>query len=1015
MTSPTYRWGPPSGPRYRPYERRRYYDDQKDPYYDRPPPPLPPPPPPPPSRSYGGYDTPKSYTDGPRHYEGPGYYDRAPRAPYRYSEKPDFYAYRRKYSDERRNDDVMRRSVSDERRDEIQREDRRAASDEIRRSVSDDMRKYSALEERKTSAEDLARHGDGRYRTKLEQSQEFQKNTETPVATIHDDQRSQLVTPENTAGISKQIETAKTDDNLQTSSVSESISTETETTTLSEKEEKPLPEVPCNPIVPNSTVILETGHHSPPPQSLLLGSDSVDKIEPIQVQDSSVVTEIVKKETVDSEMVDIQDSDKDQMRHEGQVFPLNKLESDFEDVLQLSSCELHKSMKYLSTTSDPFKIINRSVNTDKVRKELTTRISQHRKSLKISSSIHQKQFRKIKSYWLGYCNHMETSQQEPDPTQLQTAVDPASPGLSSRRSRTHGGDTVRSEAEFMEILANLERQTAMDPSLRATQTSATIPKLIYDPVIRDEYRYLDSNNIILDKTIPYRRLDTDFSSAPFTPEEHELFCEAYLISPKQFGRIAKYMGGGRSFGDCVLHYYRTKKDVDYKSMLASKGRKGFKKNSKKKSAQKSVMKKTHIVEDEEQAKKIISLEVTEKKKLITADEHDEKQKQSDELADKKSLDQKRTPKVVKVESRKVDSPSNVWTMFDKNAFQQLLPLHGTDFEKIASKLKTKTPDMIKNYYNTNKDSKGWSILTEKADDRNSKRSDKALLALKQALDKKSSHITEISQKNAQRLSKEHNMPMPHLFDHAGNLPPAKVQSQTPIHISSHSQKQLIQDSVLAETSVPKVDQQSWVNPVQPETKLAQDSTPVKSEKSQSPVDPQALSDQQVQSPTQLQSTFVEKTVQYSDQNIMKSAQALSPPTKPSVSQQTVPALINTELPPLKTESCLSSRFQLPSINLPPPTPQYARPVLPPISQESPLYLPRLERAVAGKLPPPLPSPLQLTNTEGQEEAMAAAALGCLARTPIFGTQLYSSPILYGSTVTRESNERSQPHPQPHRK
>ena len=132
------------------------------------------------------------------------------------------------------------------------------------------------------------------------------------------------------------------------------------------------------------------------------------------------------------------------------------------------------------------------------------------------------------------------------------------------RASGHNADTVRSEAEFMEILATLEWENSRDPKNRAKLTSAKIPDMILDPTER-EARFVDSNNIIVDPSIAFERLSADGVDV-FSVEEHKAFCEGYKLYPKQFGLIAKHMNFVKSSEECVLHYYLTKKQVDYKTI-----------------------------------------------------------------------------------------------------------------------------------------------------------------------------------------------------------------------------------------------------------------------------------------------------------------------------------------------------------------------------------------------------------------------------------------------------------------
>ncbi|KAG0688266.1 hypothetical protein C6P40_001201, partial [Pichia californica] len=167
----------------------------------------------------------------------------------------------------------------------------------------------------------------------------------------------------------------------------------------------------------------------------------------------------------------------------------------------------------------------------------------------------------------------------------EVSIQPVKP-TSSRRSRHHG-DSVRTEAEFMEILATLEQERERDPLVRAQYGAAIISDMIMDPI--EKYamnRKMDSNNLIRDTSAWASRILSD-PIDNFTEAEHAKFCDLYILHPKKFGRISHEMGGLRTPEECVLHYYRTKKDTNYKQLIANKNKKSKKKVMKKKKDSKS--------------------------------------------------------------------------------------------------------------------------------------------------------------------------------------------------------------------------------------------------------------------------------------------------------------------------------------------------------------------------------------------------------------------------------------------
>ena len=150
----------------------------------------------------------------------------------------------------------------------------------------------------------------------------------------------------------------------------------------------------------------------------------------------------------------------------------------------------------------------------------------------------------------------------------------------ARRARHHG-DSVRTEAEFLDILATFEKEREKDPLVKAQYGAAIIPEQTMDPVQKMGLdKYMNSNNRVQDKDEWARRIVTDPIDT-FTDAEQKKFEKAFGLYPKKFGRISKYMGGLRSPEECVLHYYVTKRKVDYKEIVASKNKRGKRKAKKK--------------------------------------------------------------------------------------------------------------------------------------------------------------------------------------------------------------------------------------------------------------------------------------------------------------------------------------------------------------------------------------------------------------------------------------------------
>ncbi|WVO16371.1 hypothetical protein L204_104046 [Cryptococcus depauperatus] len=216
----------------------------------------------------------------------------------------------------------------------------------------------------------------------------------------------------------------------------------------------------------------------------------------------------------------------------------------------------------------------------------------------------KKEYLALDGEWREHCIFLDDlmKQRGPPPAELYAipgAIGPVvtpGPGISttpaveeifnprSNRRRGLGGDIVATDAEFEEILAGLADNALKDPNLRASKTAAVIPDMILGEE-RNLY-FHDDNDLVTD---PLSFYDNHGVAEPiWTTEERATFVRRYLAYPKQFGRIAEGIPN-KSAGDCVLYYYRTKKEVDYKGMLASKRGGGKRKLALKKGAKSSAL------------------------------------------------------------------------------------------------------------------------------------------------------------------------------------------------------------------------------------------------------------------------------------------------------------------------------------------------------------------------------------------------------------------------------------------
>ncbi|GAA5884675.1 hypothetical protein JCM16303_003709 [Sporobolomyces ruberrimus] len=142
------------------------------------------------------------------------------------------------------------------------------------------------------------------------------------------------------------------------------------------------------------------------------------------------------------------------------------------------------------------------------------------------------------------------------------------------------GDAVRSEAEFLEILASLENADLRDPDVRAARTAAVVPDMAVDPSERAEIISctFDDERYRIDDPVSAYGVTTPMET--WTEAEVEMFCKGYSQHPKQFGKIAQGLAD-KTTAQCVLFYYRMKNAIDFRSLADRRGRDGRRKKTKK--------------------------------------------------------------------------------------------------------------------------------------------------------------------------------------------------------------------------------------------------------------------------------------------------------------------------------------------------------------------------------------------------------------------------------------------------
>jgi hypothetical protein len=166
-----------------------------------------------------------------------------------------------------------------------------------------------------------------------------------------------------------------------------------------------------------------------------------------------------------------------------------------------------------------------------------------------------------------------------DPSGLPFFPEPMTPGPSivgrgNRRNPSTAfgyGDAVRSEAEFLEILASLETADMRDPNVRATRTAAIVPDMVLDETERRNILSFEDDRRLVEDPVAFYSLRAPLDL--WTEDEVQIFCKRFSQHPKQFGRIAAELSE-KSTAQCVLFYYRMKTTIDFRSLSDRRSRDG---------------------------------------------------------------------------------------------------------------------------------------------------------------------------------------------------------------------------------------------------------------------------------------------------------------------------------------------------------------------------------------------------------------------------------------------------------
>eukprot|EP01113_Clastostelium_recurvatum_P024352 TRINITY_DN2908_c0_g1_i5.p1 TRINITY_DN2908_c0_g1~~TRINITY_DN2908_c0_g1_i5.p1 ORF type:complete len:1815 (-),score=266.53 TRINITY_DN2908_c0_g1_i5:405-5849(-) len=326
------------------------------------------------------------------------------------------------------------------------------------------------------------------------------------------------------------------------------------------------------------------------------------------------------------------------------------------------------------------------------------------------------------------------------------------PAIGSPPTRRGGllgsSDVVHSEAELMEILAQLQEQEENNPDTRYCSALATIPPMVLDDYVADgegagegamgRRKFYDQNGYVEDcLALERARKQTSI----WNEEDKALFVKKYLQYPKNFKRIASFFPD-RNTEEMVAFYYANKKTLNLKRLLKQsqtrRGGRGPRKSitepaststashsSGSGSTNTSSSSNSHMTTPSTVSRELVGLGSASpltsnywgsvsaerpgrnafRPPIIPAQQLDESE--DDYIGSPPSTPGMRRTSV----NSSGDDLSNSgglgldglrWTDTEKDQFLVAIRAHGRDFKSIAEQVGTRTISQCKNYYHSNK-------------------------------------------------------------------------------------------------------------------------------------------------------------------------------------------------------------------------------------------------------------------------------------------------------------------------
>ncbi|XP_074868476.1 nuclear receptor corepressor 2 isoform X4 [Carettochelys insculpta] len=278
---------------------------------------------------------------------------------------------------------------------------------------------------------------------------------------------------------------------------------------------------------------------------------------------------------------------------------------------------------------------------------------------------------------------------------------------------------ARSEHEVSEIIDGLSEQENLEKQMRQL---AVIPPMLYD-ADQQRIKFINMNGLMDDPMKVYK--DRQVMNM-WSEQEKETFREKFMQHPKNFGMIASFLDR-KTVADCVLYYYLTKKNENYKNLV----RRNYRRRGKNQQQQQQMPRSSQEEKDDKEKEKEKEAEKEEDKQEAENDKEELMKEKNDDTSgednDEKEAVAAKGRKTANSQGRRKGritrsmaneanneetaapqqstelaslemNESSRWTEEEMETAKKGLLEHGRNWSAIARMVGSKTVSQCKNFY-----------------------------------------------------------------------------------------------------------------------------------------------------------------------------------------------------------------------------------------------------------------------------------------------------------------------------